>query len=176
MHLRCKQQNNKAVYIQCICSSMLLSVCNWFNFSLRKDSLSYNIKFPSFYYSIWEVLSGKRCNTVGGALSGIRGRSSVFQVSGSEINEKKMNKSPLSASVSSSSGSFWHKHSWQAVMVIWHLADGCFTWHVTRWTFFWQQIPATSSSTWLSDWLGLWKRSRCKQISENYKAVFHYIF
>lgn len=42
--------------------------------------------------------------------------------------------------------------------VIWHLADG---YQVLT-------VPATSSSRWLTDLLGLWKCSRCRQISKIY--------
>lgn len=116
VHQRCKQQNNVGVSILCICSSMLLSVWNGLNFSLRKDSLGYNIKFPSFYYSIWEVLAVKRCNTISDTLSRIHRRPSVFQVSGSGreglLINKKNQSGGGSTSVSSSSGSFWHIDSW----------------------------------------------------------------
>lgn len=118
VHQRYKQQNNMGVYILCICSSMLLSVWNGLNFSLIKDSLSYNIKFPSFYYSIWEVLAVKRCNMIRDTLSRIHRRPSVFQVSGYGrewllINKKnKSVRKKKSTSVSSSSGSFWHIDSW----------------------------------------------------------------
>lgn len=99
VHQRYKQQNNKGVYIQCICSSMLLSVWKQFNFSLSKDLLSYNIHFPGFYYSNWEVLLGKWCNTIGDThRHGFTEDPESFRyqaLAGSQINSinKKRNKS-----------------------------------------------------------------------------------
>lgn len=117
VHQRYKQQNNKGVYIQCICSSMLLSVWKQFNFSLSKDLLSYNIHFPGFYYSNWEVLLGKWCNTIGDThRHGFTEDPESFRyqaLAGSQINSinKKRNKSVCvwgGASMSSSFRCFWH--------------------------------------------------------------------